>query len=407
MFINSDLQKRVMVESIDKIVEYYKKAIYIDPKVRDLRYFLSFLTRLPQIDPHLFSLIYFRKQAVQSFSYTIKFPDEYIPTESEKKQIMEMKERFAKSKLHSLIETSMNGRLMGMSAVKLMWEHDGIYKHHIANKKSYHLTELDFDLESDEKLIFVETDTKTQKSKREPIDTETHFDVRFNPLSGIENDYPGGFLRVNFLRVIIKYWDFFAWSKNNEKSMIYAKYDEQFKARLNEIMEQLYNIGENSVGAFPKGVDVNVLDSLKSETLNSHKELEQSVNRSTSLSIAGQYTATDPGDGHSYAASKVGYNIAADVTLSDLVFAEQQISNQYLMKDYQLNYASEPRNAFPKFEFNKRKFTDAEAMARIITDYANAGIPVVKDDVYGLVGLRIPKEGDETIVAKSSGMFGA
>ena len=405
MFINSDLQKRVMVESIEKIVEYYKKAIYIDPKVRDLRYFLSFLTRLPQIDPYLFSLLYYRKQAVESFSYTIKFPDEFVATETEKKQLIEMKERFMKSKMHSLLEISMNGRLMGMSAAKLSWDHDSAFKHHVIGKKSYNLTELDFDLENDDRLIHVDTDTRTQKATRKSLEPETHFDVRFNPLSGFESDFPGSFLRINFLRVIIKYWDFFAWSKNNEKSMVFANYEAQYKSLINDILAQLENLGEDSIGAFPKGVEVKVLDNLKAEALNSHKELEQSVNRSMALSIAGQYTANDPGEGHSYASSKTGYNISADVTLGDLVFVEQQITNQYLLKDYQLNYSNEPRNAFPKFEFNKRKFTDAEAMARIITDYANAGIEIHKDDVYTFAGLRIPKEGDETIVAKSAGLF--
>jgi phage gp29-like protein len=402
MFINSDLQKKVMVDSIEKVVEYYRKAVQPDVSIRDARYFLSFLARLPQIDQHLFSLLYFRKQSMQTFSYTIKFPDEYETSDAEKKQIIEMKERWAHSQLHSLLDVCMNGRILGLSGAKLNWDHSATYKHFVAGRKSYPVTDLDFDVDDDDKLIHIDTDTKTQRHTREPFNEDQNFLVRYNPMSGYETDFPGGFIRINFLRSLIKYWDFFNWAKNNEKTMIWAEYEERFKKYLNEIMSQLDNLGESSIGAFPKGVEIKTLDYLKDSVLNSHKELETSVNRGMSLSIAGQYTAADPGDGHSYAASKVGYEIAANVTLGDLVFVEKQINNQYIIKDYKKNYSEEPRNAFPIFEFKKRKFDDQESRGRIITDYVTAGIPVCKEDVYTDVGLKIPGPDDEVIAVNKT-----
>ncbi len=174
MFINSYLTKRLMVESIEKAIEYYKKAVYVDPKYRDIRYFMSLLIRLPQIDQHLFSLIYFRKQAVQSFAYTIKFPDEYQATETEKKQLLEIQERFSSSGLHSLIDTTMNGRLNGMSAAQLNWEHSDNRKHFVSSVKSLQLTELDYDLENDTSLIHIDTDTNTQKWKEKTLTIVQH-----------------------------------------------------------------------------------------------------------------------------------------------------------------------------------------------------------------------------------------
>ena len=404
MFINSDLQKRVMLSTLEEALAYFKKAVQQDLRVRDTRYFLSFLTRLPQVDQHLFSLIYFRKQAVQSFPYTIKFPDEFKPSEEEKKQLVEIKYRWEKSQLHSLLDVAMNGRIFGMSGINLEWDHSNTERHFVSGKKSFPLPDLDYDLDDDDKLVYIDTDTRSQRMKRKDFNQVPghNFLVRYNPMSGIESDFPGGFVRINFINTLIKYFDFFNWSKKNEKSLVWAEYEERFKSWMNEILTQLNNLGENSTGAFPKGVDVKVLDHLKDSALNSHKDLNTLINRAMSLSIAGQYTATDPGDGHSWAASKVGYDISANVTLGDLVFVEHQISNQYLIEDYKKNYSEEPRNAFPIFEFKKRKFDDQESRARIITDYIANGIPVTEEDAYTNVGLKVPTEEDKVIIPQTN-----
>ena len=408
MFINSDLSQRLMVDGLEKVLDWYKRAISIDTKVRDTRYFMSLLKRLPSVDQHLFYNIYFRKQALHAYSYTIKFPSEFTPSSSELKQLAEIKTRWEKAYMHSLIDTSMNGRMIGLAAVQLQWENTP-YGNMVSKKKSYQPDDLDIDLEDDDLISIIDTDTRTQRYQRRAIDDNTNFYIRYNPMQGFENDYPGAFIRINFLLSLIKYWDLFNWSRKNEKSLTFAQYEERFKAYLGEILTQLGNIGDNSVGAFPKGVEVKVLEQLNQAQVSSHKELQEYIDRAISLTISGQSTAANPDGGHSYAASKIGFQIAANVTYGDLVFTEKEISNQYLVHDYLANY-TEPRNAYPIFEFKKYVVGDSESRGRLMTDYVANGIPVHSEDLYDSVGLRraieeetfTPSGGGSAIVPKNA-----
>jgi phage gp29-like protein len=401
MFINSDLQDRLLVQTIDNVATYLKRANYKHLPSRDTRYLMSLLVNLPKVDRHLMSLIRYRKLAVNSYMPNIKFPEEFKPTEAENKQLDDMKARWNKTRMYRLIDVVINGRLLGMSAANLNWRNYSDSLHHFATIEKIHpATDLDYDLDDTSKLKEVITDTKSQKFVRQDFNQETSLIVRDNPLSGFDDDFPGGLLRVNLLHIIIKYWDFFIWANTNEKYADpprYATFEPHLEKYMPDILAQLAKMGTDSYGAFMKGVDVKVLDALKEGAIKSHVELEDSVNKGMSLSIAGQYSASDPDKGHSYATSKVGYQISEDVTYDDLVFIEREISTDYLMHDYKLNYG-EPRNGYPLLVYKKVRIKDVEAHARIVTDYVNAGIPVSVEDVYDKPNFRRVKPGEEDVV---------
>lgn len=391
MFINPDLQDSLLVKDVSTVAKYLKKATQKYPSSRDTRYLISLLINLPKVDRHLMSLIRYRKLAVSSYIPTIKFADNVQITATEEKQLAEMKARWMHSNMHSVIDTIMTGRLIGMGAVKLDWGgYSDTFHHFVQNKTTIPATDLDYDLDYNDNLKLVETDTKSQNFSRIDLDKQTTIIVRDNPLSGFDEDFPGGLLRANLIHIILKYWDFFTWANTNEKYADpprFATYEQHLEKYVPEILQQLAKMGTDSYGAFMKGVDVKILEAIKDGAITSHVELEASVNRGMNLSIAGQYSASDPQKGHSYATSKVGYQISEDVTYDDLVFIEHQISRQYLMNDYLLNYG-EPKNGFPILFYQKRKIKDAEAHSRIVTDYIANGIPVHKDDIYPAIDFK-------------------
>ena len=396
MFINSELNKTLMISTLTKFVEWYKKAIQYDVKSRDTRYLMSLLARLPQIDQNLFSCIYFRKQAVNKFRYTIKFPQEIIPSETEKQQLNAMKLRFEKSKMHTLIDVVMNGRIIGASAAWMEWGHDSALGNYIVNKESLPPADLDYDLTDDDKLAWIETDTTTQKAERKSFEKESVFLYRYNPMSGFDNDYPGGFIRINMLLVLLKYWDIFSWSKKNERSLTIAQYEEKYANRISEIIAQLNNIADTSAGAFPKGVDVKQLELLQQAQITSHIEFQSLIDKTVSLTINGQSGAGDSTQGGSFAKAKVGYDIAEDVTSGDLAAIEREITSQYIIEDYVKNY-KEPKNAYPQFAFLDDRGADTEKQSRIVSDYFANGIPVSVEDAYDKCGLIRPGDGVELI----------
>jgi len=401
MFINSAFQNNMMVQDFETTINWYKKAISRDKDTRDLRYFMSLLKKLPTIDQNLFYNLYFRKLALRAYNYTIKFPDEYKPSSTELQQLAEMKTRWQKASMHSLIDTVSDGLAIGLSAVDLEWSNTQ-FGNMVTTKRSREADELDIHLDDDELIRILDTNTETQDLTISDVDENTMFYVRYNPIQGFCNDFPGSFIRINWWLCLIKYWDLFNWSKGNQTSMVVANYEARFKSQLNSIMASLKNIGEQSVGAFEKGIDVKMLEQLNQAQVNSHKDLENYVDTQVTLTIAGQTTAGNPDSNHSYAASKVGFQIAKNVTYADLMYAEHEISTQYLMHDYLANY-SEPRNAYPILEFKKFVVGDAESRGRLISDYVANGIPVHAEDMYDSVGLKRAIE-DDVFVPNRQGL---
>lgn len=402
MFVDNYMQDRIGPGSLSKVLEYFKKAIRKDD-TRDSRYLMNLLARLPQMDLHLFSCLYYRQQAVKAFPYTIKFPDDVQVADTEKKQLAQMQLRFEKTKMRGLIDIVTNGRIIGASACRLDWANDTSLGNYVINKESLEPADLDYDLTDDDKLIWVNTDTKTQKAVRKNF-PENYFVTKHNPLYGFDNDFVGGLLRITLLPVVLMYWDLFNWSNKNERSLIYAQYEERFKQKVSEIISQLQNIGESGVGAFSKGIEIKLLEQINEAQVNSHKELQDMIHRLISLVLTGQFTATNPAGGHSFAAADVGYQIAEDVTSGDLIAAEAEITSQYIMRDYNLNYG-EPKNAYPIFEFKKMKIKNQEAKSRMVTDYIANNIPLAIEDVYDNVGFRRPRTGEQVLLNGSIIIF--
>lgn len=198
MFINYDLQNSLLVQDISVVSKYLKKANQKHLSSRDTRPLISLLINLPKVDRHLMSLIRYRKLAVSSHTPTIKFADNVKITTTEEKQIAEMKARWMHSKMRSVIDAIMTGRLIGMSNVELDWGgYSDTFHHFVQAKKAIPATELDYDLAITDNLKRVETDTQSQKFTRKDFDRETNITIRDNPLSGFDEDFPGGLLRVN------------------------------------------------------------------------------------------------------------------------------------------------------------------------------------------------------------------
>ena len=399
MYINPDLRDSIMIQSMDKIVKYNRLANFKNLSSRDTRPLMSILINLPKFDRHLLSLINFRKLALSGYHYTIKFPDEFKTSAAEEKQLVEIKKRFRMSKIYDVIPRIIEARIGGMGAIEFDMTGYNDANHHFTKAfKVYTLTELDYNIDDESSLRFVDTDTTTQKFVRKDFNPATTMIMRENPFSGYEPDYPGGLLRTNLVHVILKYWDFFYWASMNEKysdPFRYAEYEERFKDKKQEILDNLAKLGSDSYGIFPKGVDVKVVQALQDGAIKSHTELEQSVNRGMSLSIAGQYSTFD-GQAGSLAKSETGYKISEDVLLDDMLSVEQNISESYLIEDYRLNY-NEPVNAFPILEYKKLFIHDREAHARMVSDYISAGIPVHRKNVYDDIDF-IQPENPEDIV---------
>jgi phage gp29-like protein len=397
-FINPDLVSK-MLPSIQQLQKYIKLAAQRDEKYRDTRYLMSFLQRLPQVDRYLLGLLQTRKIAVLGFNYTIKFPDDIVVTEQDKKRLSEMKVRFQKSKMYTLFNSIMNGILFGQSASRLTWENTKPYGTMVIKKQNYELSELDFSQEDSLNLDLIRTSLNGFPS-RIPLDPETHVFVRYNPLDGIESDFPGSYIRTNMIYVLLKYFDYFNWASTNEKfadPLRYAQYKKGADpAEVAKILDGLAALGSDSYAAFSDDVKVEFLEAMRQGIVEMHEKFIESVNKEMSISLLGQTLTTDVQKIGSFAAAKVHNYVREDILWGDILEVQNIISTQYIVKDWMLNYG-EPKDTFPVFEFLTDEIKDYESNSRIVTEFKAAGIPILKNEAYDKCGFTVPKEGEETI----------
>ncbi|MFZ4620964.1 MAG: phage portal protein family protein [Bacteroidota bacterium] len=396
---NSDLMNS-QLPTLEQLRKYIRSANNIDKRYRDPRALMSVLQRILQTDLNLLGLVQTRKLAVLGFDYTITMPKGITPSAEEEKQIAEMKNRFKVTKMNTLFNAGMNGRLFGFSATELIWANTS-KETLVKKKRSYDLTELDFDLDNDDALVFLDTNTNTQFFARTPIDPETNIVVRYNPLDGVEKTYVGSFMRTNLLYSWIKYYDYFNWSKGNEKfadPMVWASYRKgSQKEEVAAVVDGLEKLGTDSRAAFSDDVKLQLLESMRSGSVSAHKELVETIKGEQAISILGQTLTTDVQGKGSFAAAKVHNFVRADIMWSDLIALQDVISEQYIVQDYLKNYG-EPKNAFPIFKFDTDEIEDSEANARVFTEMKSAdpNFKFIRSEVYKKIGFTEP-QGEETI----------
>lgn len=396
---NADLRKN-LTPTIDQVKRYIIKANESERPARDVRPLMSFLQRLPQIDLHLLGLMETRKLAVLGFDYEITMPKGIEPNEREKTQLVEIKNRFERSKMYSIFRAIMNGILFGMSATRLEWKNVSPYGTMVIGKKAIELTDLDIDQDDDNALLLLTTDTKTQVYTVSQIDPDTHIVVRHNPLEGIVNNYIGGYMRTCMIYVMLKYWDVFNWARSNEKfgdPLIYAQYrkgaDEN---EINTVIKGLEQLGTDSHAAFSDDVKIQLAEAMKTGSLQARKELIETISKEMSIALLGQTLTTDIRERGSFAAAKVHDYVRQDILWGDLIEFQNIMTTQYVMRDFILNYG-DPDRAFPVFRFITDEAEDFEKNARTLESIHSVGLRVKLDEAYKKTGFTKPDDDDDVL----------
>lgn len=397
-YFNPDL-KNSLLPTFDQVKNYLKLAINEDARYKDTRKLLSFLKRLPAADRHFFGLMQTRKLAVLGFPYRIKFPDDIPTPESEIKKLNEIKQRFRIGKLNKAKAVLMNGVVYGLSAARLTWDNHPIYKSCVRKIDFIDLTDLDYSIDSSDGLDRITTD-KTGNFTRSLLDREIHLFMRYNPLEGIDNDFPGAIARTNMIYILLKYWDNFYWAQANEKfsdALIVALYDVKAKPEeIAKVTEGLRNLGNDGKAAFSKDVEIKFLEAVREGIGSMHEKFISSVNNEMSISVLGQNLTTQSDKVGGFALGKVQNYVREDYLYADILNLDDVITEQYIKKDYLMNYG-EPRDAFPVYETNVDEAQDFETNARTIAELRAAKVPLLKKEVYEKTGYSIPQAGDDVI----------
>ncbi len=393
-FVNSDLKDRLLPE-VSRIVTYNQLAERTD-KTRDPRLLLSLLQKLPTLDRYLFGLIQTRKLAVLGFKTKVKFPDEFITTETEKTQLSAITTRLQRGKIRRLIAALSNAILFGAAAVQTRWEAGTKYGTMITSFRPLELTELDYDPNNPFDINHIETIQNGYL--RSQLDTDIVY-MRSNPLDGINSDYAGGIVRYNMVYSLLKYYDIFGWASANDKfgdPTMVAEYNKASSPEERAVAKNaLLALSKNSA-VMPEEIKLRFLEAGGSNIPDLHDKFIAAINAETAISILGQTLTTSIGSTGSFAAAKVHNFVREDYLWADLIQLQEEITAQVIEKDYFENYG-EPRNAYPEFEFDIEEAVDRESYARIFEILKQNNVPIKRDELYNRTGFSVPNASEATI----------
>jgi phage gp29-like protein len=405
-YTNGDLVNS-MLPSMDQVSRYLRLANSANENSfsqRDVRPLMTFLQRLGEIDLYLMGLIQTRKLAIESFHYDIRLPLEYKITPTEEKQLLETKRRFRRGKIASLFSTMMDGILYSQSAVQLTWDNTR-FGTMVTKREIYDLSDLDFSDETDGLVEY--TGTGLNKSE---LDPDIHIITRHNPMENRKN-FVGSFMRSAMLLSYLKYQTRWDWRDLNRRHGVpgtYGQYPEHWdynnpedKKKIDAFLAMVEKLKNDSAAVFPESVKILLEKAVINDSKQSFNEFISAANLELAILLHGQNLTSEISKGGSYAAAKVQDRVDDLIIEADLKKIEAITSEQYLAKDYLLNYG-EPRNDYFELVFLRDEQEDYESNSRIISNiYSDPelrkNLPLKKDDVYKKLGLAKPADGDEIL----------
>lgn len=248
-------------------------------------------------------------------------------------------------------------------------------------------------------LRHAEGDKIATKSKISLLDTGKG---EINPIATIMEsdgeDFRGGILLSMAITEILRLdmlQEWVNWSKK-QKGMIQgidmgAEQEERDTAEL--AMKQL--LKENYV--FTSDVIEYKFHQIANSTAgSSFKDINQELNNALAIAVLGQANTSElPSGGGSRAALEIQRLVSADVMFADVIATTALINEQLLPIDFWFNASSKE----PPYEFviKLAEQTDYESNANVIREALAAGLPIIKSELYGKLGLTVPKETDEVV----------
>lgn len=139
------------------------------------------------------------------------------------------------------------------------------------------------------------------------------------------------------------------------------------------------------------------LNSITAGGTDGFKMFKEQCDKDISIACLGQANAAElPNTGGSRAAMQVLRMISADIFYQDMVRVESLIA-RLLLLDYRLNIspAAQAKDVPWKFSFNIAEEKDIEKNSNAISTMIAAGIPMIRGEVYSLLGLTPPGKDDE------------
>lgn len=408
--LQTPLLRRPKIEEIavaqvtDKFSEYPSNGltpvklaeIFREADSGDVMRQMELFEELEEKDPHLFSQLQTRKNAVTGLDFEI------IPFDSDDDRDKEIAE-FVESQLGSLenIEDIMIDLLdaigKGFAVSEIMWGYDE--GHVVVNDiRSRHQKRFFWDSLDDSFKV------RTEAAPEGTLLPDSKFIVhRYKARSG--HPSRAGVLRVVSWMYLFKNYDLKDWVAFAEvygMPLRLGKYQpgasEDDKVAL---MQALIQIGADAAGIIPDGTTIEFITTEKASSTDLYEKLARYCDEQISKAILGQTLTSDSGGG-SYAQSKTHNEVRHDLTVADCKALASTLRRDLIRPLVIFNFGEDKR--IPYLRFDCEESGDLEQTANILgTLIKEVGLKVPTSYIYKKFSIPKP-EGGEEIAAPQLGL---
>lgn len=372
-----------------------------NPQIRDVRPLMSVLMRMRRADPRLRGHILTRSTAVSAFEWVIK------PTTTNVTSADADIANRARIRCTNLIRETIAHRLQATlyDAVAIQTKISRTPETGAVQSPTKRYRPVELEKSSDYQVSIYADGEKKNIIDRMPIATDTVSDKSGTFIVAVsDDDERGGLLRS------IAVHEQLLWEMTSE----WANFNKKLKGLLQGIYREGADDDEKSeaIGAMRDAAKNNYF--LSSDAIEfklnqlaqngggtSFKEMLEFLKSDVSITLLGQAnTAELPAGGGSRAALQVLNLIRSDIMFDDMFRTERCINEQVLLYDAKLNLDFNITEPPYKFEFNMPDGLDPEVRARIITDLYEAGVPILRTEVYREAGLTAPEPNSDVLQKK-------
>lgn len=390
-----DMNEVAVAQVTDKYSEYPSNgltpeklaAIFREADAGDVLRQMELFEEMEEKDPHLFSQLQTRKNAVTGLDYEINpFSDD--PRDKEiaefvKEQIKAL-ENFEEIQLDLLDSIG-----KGFAVSEIIWGYD---EGHVVIEdiRSRHQKRFFWDSIDDSFKV------RTLEHPEGILLPENKFILhRYKARSG--HPSRAGVLRVVAWMYLFKNYDVKDWVSFAEVfglPLRLGKYQpgasEDDKAAL---MRALVTIGSDGAGIIPDGTMIEFITTEKTSTTDLYEKLARYCDEQISKAVLGQTLTSDSGGG-SYAQSKTHNEVRHDLTVADCKALASTL-RRFLIRPLVLyNFGEDKRIPYIKYDFEEAG--DLEQDAQIIgTLIEKTGLKVPTSFLYKKFSIPIPEAGEE------------
>lgn len=362
--------------------------IFREADAGDVLMQMELFEEMEEKDPHLFSQLQTRKNAVTGLDYEIiPFSDD-----ARDKTIAE----FVKQEIESLenfedvLMDLLDAIGKGIAISEIIWKYDS-GKVAIDDIKWKHQKKFLWDQEDNLRGVTLENPGGI-------VLPENKFIIhKYKARSGHASR--AGVLRVIAWMYLFKNYDMKDWVSFCElfgMPVRLGKYDQSASEEdKNALMQALVQVGVDAAGIIPNGTEIDFVESSKSTSINVYESLARFCDEQMSKAILGQTLTSDSGGG-SYAQSKTHNDVRHDLTVADCKAIAATLRRDLIRPLVLFNFGEDKR--IPYIRFDSEEAGDLKETADIYEKLINIGLQIPTSHLYKKFSIPKPETNEEVAI---------